>query len=292
LLIVSPESLRTRFNLDVRVRSSVESIDRAEKKVLVQNLASGEVYEESYDKLIILAPGAKPIRPPLPGVDLPGIYTLRNLDDMDRIVNRVKQGVQQGVVVGAGFIGLELVENLVRRNISVTVVELRDQVLPPLDKEMTTPLAEHLTGHGVTLLLGQAVESFEELPDGLQVRLLSGQELKSQLVILGVGVQPENKLAVDAGLEIGVRGGIRVDRHLLTSDPNIYAVGDVIEVSDVVTGVPSQVPLAGPANRQGRIAADNIFGRPASFRGTQGTAIVRVFDRTAANLSFARASRS
>jgi len=281
LLIVSPERLRTRFNLDVRVRSSVESIDRLAKKIVVRNLVSGELYEETYDKLI-LAPGAKAIRPPLAGIDLPGIFTLRNLEDMDRIVKWVHQGVKQAVIVGAGFIGLELVENLVRREIAVTVVELRDQILPPFDKEMTTPLAEHLMSHDVKLLLGQAVESFEELSDGLQIKLHSVKELRAQLVILGVGVQPENKLAVESGLEIGPRGGIRVNRHLQTSDPNIYAVGDVIEVIDVVTGQATQVPLAGPANRQGRIAADNIFGRPACFRGTQGTAIVRVFERTAA----------
>jgi NADPH-dependent 2,4-dienoyl-CoA reductase/sulfur reductase-like enzyme/rhodanese-related sulfurtransferase len=281
LLIISPERLRTRFNLDVRVRSSVDSIDRAAKKISVRNLATGEVYEESYDKLI-LAPGAKPIRPPLVGVDLPGIHTLRNLEDMDRIVKRVQQGIKHAVVVGAGFIGLELVENLVRRDIEVTVVELRDQVLPPLDKEMTAPLAERLTSKGVKLLLSQAVESFEEISGGLMVKLHSGREFFAQLVILGVGVQPENKLAVECGLKVGARGGVLVNQHLQTSDPDIYAVGDVIEVTDVVTGQPTQVPLAGPANRQGRIAADNILGRSAVFRGTQGTAIVQVFDRTAA----------
>jgi NADPH-dependent 2,4-dienoyl-CoA reductase/sulfur reductase-like enzyme/rhodanese-related sulfurtransferase len=281
LLVVTPERLRTRFKLDVRVRTMVEAIDRAAKKVRARDLTSGREYEESYDKLI-LAPGAAPIRPPLPGIDLPGVFTLRNLQDMDRIKTKLDQGVRQAVVVGAGFIGLELVENLVRRGITTTVVELQDQVLPPFDKEMTTPLAEHLAAKGVSLLLGQSAEAFEQAPDGLVVRLESGQCLPAQLVVLGVGVRPENKLAVAAGLEFGPRGGIRANEHLQTSDPDIYAVGDAIEVKDFVTGEPTQVPLAGPANRQGRIAADHIFGRDSRYRGTQGTAIVRVFERTAA----------
>ncbi|MCI0457769.1 MAG: FAD-dependent oxidoreductase [Gemmataceae bacterium] len=281
LLVVTPDRLRSRLNLDVRTRTSVQAIDRTAKKVLVRDLASGREYEEPYDKLI-LAPGAAPLRPPIPGIDLPGIFTLRNLQDMDRIKDRLDRGVRQAVVVGAGFIGLELVENLVRRGVAATVVELQDQVLPPFDKEMATLVAEHLADKGVSLLLGQSAEAFEEAPDGLIVRLKSGQRLPAQLVILGVGVRPENRLAVDAGLEVGPRGGIRVNEHLQTSDPDIYAVGDAIEVKDFVTGEPAQVPLAGPANRQGRLAADHIFGRAVRYRGTQGTAIVRVFDRTAA----------
>jgi NADPH-dependent 2,4-dienoyl-CoA reductase/sulfur reductase-like enzyme/rhodanese-related sulfurtransferase len=281
LLVTTPEMLKSRFKLDVRTRSSVEAIDRSAKKVSVRDLASGREYEETYDKLI-LAPGAAPLRPPIPGIDLPGIFTLRNLQDVDRIKERVDKGIKQAVVVGAGFIGLELVENFVKRGIATTVVELQDQVLPPFDKEMTTPIVETLLAKGVTVLLGQSADGFEEAPDGLVVRLKSGQRLPAQLVILGVGVRPENKLAVDAGLEVGPRGGIRVNDHLQTSDPNIYAVGDAIEVKDVVSGDPTQVPLAGPANRQGRIAADNIFGRAVRYRGTQGTAIVGVFDRTAA----------
>ena len=281
LLVTTPERLRTRFKLDVRTRSSVEAIDRSAKKIRVRDLASGREYEETYDKLI-LAPGAAPLRPPIPGIDLPGIFTLRNLQDVDRIKERVDQGVKQAVVVGAGFIGLELAENFVKRGIATTVVEKQDQVLPPFDKEMTTPILETLVAKGVTVLLGQSAEGFEQTPDGLVVRLKSGQRLPAQLVVLGVGVRPENKLAVDAGLEVGPRGGIRVNEFLQTSDPDIYAVGDAIEVKDFVSGDPTQVPLAGPANRQGRIAADNIFGRAVKYRGTQGTAIVGVFDRTAA----------
>ena len=281
LLVVTPELLRSRFRLDVRVRSSVEAIDRSTKKVRVRDLASGREYEEAYDKLI-LAPGAAPLRPPIPGIDLPGVFTLRDLQDVDHIKDRVDHEVKRAVVVGAGFIGLEMVENFVRRGIAVTVVELQDQVLPPFDKEMTTPLAEHLATKGVSLLLGQSAEAFEQGPDDLTVVLTSGIRLSAQLVVLGVGVRPENKLAIDAGLQVGPRGGIRVNEHLQTTDPDIYAVGDAIEVKDFVTGEPTQVPLAGPANRQGRIAADHIFGRAARYRGTQGTAIVRVFDLTAA----------
>ncbi|GDY06648.1 NADH oxidase [Planctomycetia bacterium] len=281
LLVTTPERLRSRFNLDVRTRSSVESIDRTAKTVRVRDLASGRVYEEPYDKLI-LAPGAAPLRPPIPGIDLPGIFTLRNLQDVDRIKERVDQGIKQVVVVGAGFIGLELVENFVRRGITTTVVELQDQILPPFDKEMTTPILETLLAKGVTVLLGQSADGFEQATDGLVVRLKSGQQLATQLVILGVGVRPENQLAVQAGLEVGPRGGIRVNDQLQSSDPDIFAVGDAVEVKDFVSGDPTQVPLAGPANRQGRIAADNIFGRAVRYRGTQGTAIVGVFDKTAA----------
>jgi NADPH-dependent 2,4-dienoyl-CoA reductase/sulfur reductase-like enzyme/rhodanese-related sulfurtransferase len=281
LLVTTAERLHARFNLDVRTRSSVEAIDRAAKTVRVRDLACGREYEESYDKLI-LAPGAAPLRPPIPGIDLPGIYTLRNLQDVDQIKGRIDQGVRQAVVVGAGFIGLELVENFVRRGVAVTVVELQDQVLPPLDKEMTTPIVATLAAQGVTVLLGQSAVGFEQTAAGLTVRLSSGGQLPAQLVIIGVGVRPENKLAVEAGLEVGPRGGIRVNEHLLTSDPHVYAVGDAIEVADFVSGEPAQIPLAGPANRQGRIAADNVFGRSARYRGTQGTAIVGVFELSAA----------
>ncbi|MGE0608284.1 MAG: FAD-dependent oxidoreductase [Pirellulales bacterium] len=281
LLVTSPEQLRTRFKLDVRTLTSVEAIDRSAKKVRVRDIASNLEYEESYDKLL-LAPGAAPLRPPLPGIDLPRIFTLRNLHDVDRIKKTVDQGVTRAVVVGAGFIGLELVENFVRKGITTTVVELQDQILPPFDKEMTTPILAALTERGVSVLLGQSAEGFEETADGLVVGLKSGERLPAQLVILGIGVRPESKLAVDAKLEVGPRGGIQVNKFLQTSDPDIYAVGDAIEVKDFVSGDPTQVPLAGPANRQGRIAAENIFGRAVEYRGTQGTAILGVFDRTAA----------
>ena len=174
------------------------------------------------------------------------------------------------MVVGAGFIGLELVENFVRRGVATTIVELQDQVLPPLDKEMTTPILATLAAKGVTVLLGQSAAGFDQIAGGLAVRLKSGEQLPAQLVIIGVGVRPENKLAVEAGLEVGPRGGIRVNDHLSTSDPDIYAVGDAIEVEDFVSGEPAQIPLAGPANRQGRIAADNVFGRSAALSRDAG----------------------
>ena len=281
LLVTKPELLRSRFRLDVRTRSSVEAIDRAGKAVRVRDLATGREYEEAYDKLI-LATGAAPVRPSIPGIDLPGVFTLRDLQDTDRIKERIDDGVTSAVLVGGGFISLELAENFVRRGISTTVVEKNQQILTPFDKEMTTPVVRELAKKGVTLLLGQTAEMIEETAEGLVIVLTSGQRLTAQLVVLGVGVRPENKLAVEAGLEVGGRGGIRVNDFLETSDPDIYAVGDAIEVKDFVSGDPTQVPLAGPANRQGRIAADNVFGRGVRYRGTQGTAIVGVFDRTAA----------
>lgn len=281
LLVVSPERLRQRYKLDVRTRTSVEAIDRAVKKVRLRDLSTGREYEENYDKLI-LAPGAAPFRPPLPGIGLPGVFMLRTLQDTDQIQNWLQTGVRQAVILGAGFIGLELAENFVRRGIVTTIVEKFDQVLPPFDPEMTTPISERLAAHNVSLLLGQTVEAFEAVDGGLQVRLQSGQTILAQVVVLGIGVRPENRLASEAGLDVGPRGGIRVNECLQTSDPDIYAVGDVVESRDFVTGEPAQVPLAGPANRQGRLAADHIFGRAATYRGTQGTAIVRVFESTAA----------
>jgi NADPH-dependent 2,4-dienoyl-CoA reductase/sulfur reductase-like enzyme/rhodanese-related sulfurtransferase len=218
----------------------------------------------------------------LPGIDLPGIFTLRNLADTDRIKAALDDGVKSAVVIGAGFIGLEMVEGLVRRGVATTLVELQDQVLPPLDRELTTPIVDALAAHGVQTLLGDSAESFARGDSGLVVRLKSGSTLTAQLVIVGVGVRPENSLASEAGLEIGPRGGIRVNEFMQTSDPHIYAVGDAIETRDFVLDLPAQVPLAGPANRQGRIAADNVFGRASRFRGVQGTSIVRVFERVAA----------
>ncbi len=281
LLVTTPERLRSRFRLDVRTSSSVEAIDRAAKTIRVRELSTGREYVETYDKLI-LAPGAAPLTPPIPGIDLPGIFTLRNLQDVDRIKSVVTGGIKQAVVVGAGFIGLELVENLVELGISTTLVELQQQVLPPLDQEMTTPIVEKLRAKGVNLVLGESADGFEKSADGIAIRLKSGKTLTAQIVILGIGVRPENRLATEAGLELGVRGAIRVNASLQTSDPDIYAVGDAIEIQDFVLESPSMIPLAGPANRQGRMAADHVFGRTVHYRGSQGTAIVGVFDLTAA----------
>lgn len=281
LLVTTPELLRQRFRLDVRTRTNVESIDRARQVVRIKNLDTGVESEERYDKLI-LAPGAAPIRPPLSGLDLPGVHTLRNLGDVDRIKAAVDQGAKSVVVVGAGFIGLELVENFVHRGLRTTVADLNDQVLPPLDKEMSRPILDALLAKGVDVRLSNSATAIEATSSGLLVQFKSGAPVTADLVILGVGVRPENQLAVVAGLEVGPRGGIRVNDRLQTSDPNIYAVGDAIEVRDFVTSEPTQVPLAGPANRQGRIAADNVFGRDSRYRGTQGTAILGLFDKVAA----------
>ncbi|MCA9055929.1 MAG: FAD-dependent oxidoreductase [Planctomycetaceae bacterium] len=281
LLVVTPQLLRTRFRLDVRVRSEAASIDRSAKTIQIRDLETDTVVTESYDKLI-LAPGASPIRPPFPGVDLPEIHTLRNLQDMDRIKAAADEGARHAVIVGAGFIGLELAENLVHRGVNTTIVELQEQVLGPFDSEMTTPLADVLTQHGVQLVLGDSVEGFSPAPEGVEVRLKSGRKLPAQLVTLSIGVRPESGLAVAAGLDIGPLGGIRVNASMQTSDPDIYAVGDAVEVTDVVLGGVTRIPLAGPANRQGRLAADHICGRDVGYRGSQGTAVLGLFGRTAA----------
>lgn len=280
LLVVKPELLVKRFRLDVRTQNNVLKIDREAKTVRVRNLETGQEYDESYDKLI-LSPGAAPLKPPLPGVDLPAIFTLRTLEDVDRITKLVMQGLKRAVVVGAGFIGLEVTENLIRRGVETTLIELQDQVLPPLDREMAVPITETLKAHGVRLRLGQSATGFEQEGDSLVVTLQSGEKLSTQMVLLGIGVRPENQLALDAGLAVAQRGGIQVNEHMQTTDPDIYAVGDAVEVKGFVSGQPAQVPLGGPANRQGRIAADHIFGLNSRYRGTQGTAIVRVFDRVA-----------
>ena len=282
LLVTPVERLRQRYRLDVRIRTTIESIDRTRRVVVARELDTGRTYEESYDKLI-LSPGAAPLRPPLPGLDTPGIFTLRDLRDSDRIKQAVDAGAKSALIVGAGFIGLEMAENLVRRGVAVTVIELADQIVPPWDQEMTKEAAAHVREQGVTLQLGDAVSAFAPQPGGGVVASTKlGATLSADLVVLSVGVRPENQLAVAAGLDVGPRGGIRVNQHMQTSDPDIYAVGDAVEVQDFVLQTPTQVPLAGPANRQGRIAADHAFGRTSSYRGTQGTAILRLFDMTLA----------
>jgi NADPH-dependent 2,4-dienoyl-CoA reductase/sulfur reductase-like enzyme/rhodanese-related sulfurtransferase len=281
LLVTTPEKLHERFRLDVRTRSSVQSIDRARKVVRVRELATGREYEESYDKLI-LSPGAQPLRPPLPGIDLPGVMTLRNLQDVDRIKQAVDAGAKRAVMVGAGFIGLELVENLVHRKVQTTLIEAQPQVLPLLDVEMATPLAAALDAAGVRVLTGAGVTGITAAEGALAVTLASGEVISTDLVLLGIGVRPENQLAVEAGLGIAPRGGILVDEYLCTTDPDIFAVGDAVATKDALTGETTQVPLAGPANRQGRIAADNVFGRKVRYRGTQGTAILGLFGKIAA----------
>ena len=283
LLVASAELFRTRFQIEVRTENEVVAIDRAKQEVEVKRLRTGETYREKYDALV-LSPGAAPIRPPLPGIDVPGIFVLRTIPDSRSIRSWiVEHSAQRAVVVGGGLVGLEMAENLARRGLSVTVVEMLDHVLPPLDAEMAAPVHDHLIKNGVELQLSDAVAGFAPAPEGgLNVTTKSGRAFPADLVILAIGVRPETKLAKEAGLGLGDRGGIRVDEAMRTSDPHIWAVGDAVESRDVVTGQWSVVPLAGPANRQGRVAADSIGGRPARFRGIQATAVCGVFGLTIA----------
>lgn len=284
LMVQTSEKLRAVQNIDVRVRSEVISIDRAAKSVRVRDLESGREYDESYDALV-LSPGAAPLRPPVPGIDRAGVFTLRNIPDMDAIIAWIAEhGARRAVVGGGGYIGLEVAEQLRRRGLDVSVAQAGPQVMLPLDEEMAGLLHQEIERHGVALYLDDAVAAFEDGTDGaaVDVVLKSGRRLPADVVVLGLGVKPETSLATGAGLALGERGGIRVDEFLRTSDPSIFAVGDTIEVRDAVTREWSLIPLAGPANRMGRIAADNIFGRPATYRGTQGTAVLRLFDLTAA----------
>lgn len=281
LVVTTPERLRTRFTLDVRTQSNVESIDPTNRKVRIKNLITGDVYEESYDRLI-LAPGAAPVRPTIEGIDLPGIYTLRNLQDVDRIKQRVDGNIKHATVLGGGFIGLEVAENLNHLKIPTTLIERNRQLLGPMDAEMTKPILQTLRDHGVDVRLGENVVKIEKTDHGLRLILGSGGSLETSMLMVGIGVKPEVSLAESAGLRIGKSGGIWVDEHMRTSDRDIFAVGDAIEISHVVLGEQSIVPLAGPANRQGRIAADNALGGDSRYRGTQGTAIVGVLGKTAA----------
>jgi NADPH-dependent 2,4-dienoyl-CoA reductase/sulfur reductase-like enzyme/rhodanese-related sulfurtransferase len=288
LIVASPRLFRERFEIDVRTRHEVLSIDREAHQIAVRDLESGRATREPYTKLV-LSPGARAVRPPLPGIDLPGIFVLRTIPDSHRIKTWIdERRARRAVIVGAGFIGLEMAENLVRRGLEVRLVEMADQVMPPLDPEMAVPVAEHLRAKGVDLRLGDGVAGFEAVEgDGergaLRVSTRSGESFEADLVVLAIGVRPEVELARASGLAIGESGGIRVDDSMRTNDPDIYAVGDAIEVRDVVTGLPQTLALAGPANRQGRIAADAMFGRPASFRGVQTTSVCGVFDLTVAS---------
>ncbi|MFH1539899.1 MAG: FAD-dependent oxidoreductase [bacterium] len=283
LIVANPEFLIFRYDIDVRISCEVTKIDREKKEVEVKDLRNNKVYTESYDKLI-LSPGAGPIRPPLEGIDLDTIFTIRSIPDIERIKNLVDgKKPESAVVVGGGFIGLEMAENLSARGVKVTIVEMLDQVMPPIDFDMAAIVHHHLRDKGVDLKLKDGVKSFRKDGEKTVVTTSGGSDIPCDLVVLSIGVKPENKLAKDAGLEIGERGGIKVDETLRTSDPDIFAVGDAIEVMDFVTRTPAQIPLAGPANRQGRIAAGNALGRNFTYKDTQGTAVVKVFDITVAS---------
>jgi NADPH-dependent 2,4-dienoyl-CoA reductase/sulfur reductase-like enzyme/rhodanese-related sulfurtransferase len=277
LIVATPEMFRKRFKIDVRLHSEVVAVDRKNSRIQINDLRTGEIYLEEYDALV-LAPGARAIKPKMPGIDLPGIFSLRTIPDSRQIKAWINgRNAQRAVVVGGGYIGMEMTENLVNLGLSVTIIEMQPHIMPLLDAEMASPITAELVKHGVTLRLNETVTGFEQNEDGsISVKLKSGSIENADFVILALGVRPEIKLAEAAGLEIGQRGGIRVDKHMRTSDEKIWAVGDAVEVQDVVTGQWGVIPLAGPANRQGRIAADVIMGRNAEFRGVQGTSVVGI----------------
>ena len=283
LLVTKPALLRGRFGVDVRTDSEVVAIDRQAKTVTVKNHQTGETYKESYDKLL-LSPGASPKKPDWEGVNLPGIFTIRNVPDTCAVDDFIREtGAKRAAVVGGGFIGVEMAENLTARGLSVTLMEYQEQVLPPLDPEMAAIVHTHLRQNGVNLALGTAVSGFEKAGTGILVKTGKGN-LETDLVILSVGVAPDSGLAKEAGLELGIGGSIAVNDNYQTSDPDIYAVGDAIQVRSRLTGQDTLLPLAGPANRQGRAAAESILGRkPSHSKDVLGSSILKVFQLTAAS---------
>ncbi len=273
LLVATAELFRDRFRVEVRTGEEVVAIDRQAKQVEIHRLADGHRYAQPYDTLV-LSPGARPVRPPLPGIDLGGIFSLRTVPDSRQVRGWIHDHqVGEAVVVGGGLIGLEMAENLIRRGIRVTLVERDVQVAPPLDPEMAVPVQQRLEKKGVTVALGEAVSTFEEASGRLVVHTASGRRIDTDMVILAIGVRPESELARGCGLEVAASGHIVVDDHLRTRDPAILAIGDAVEIRCAITGRRATLPLAGPANRQGRIAADVIAGRARPFRGVQGTAV-------------------
>lgn len=281
LTLQTPESFHKRFNVDVRVKSEVMAVDTAKKTVSVRDLATGETYEESYDRLL-LSPGAEPVVPPIAGLPCSRVFTLRNIPDTLRIKAYVDEEFpDSAVVIGGGYIGLEMAENLHKAGLAVTVVEMADHVIAPLDRDMAADVHRYLREQGLDLRLGNGVAAVEEEGDRLHLTLQHG-EVTADMAILAVGVRPDTALARAAGLSLNARGAILVDEHMRTSAPDVYAVGDAVAVTDRVTGQETYIPLAGPANRQGRIAADNLAGRPSAYRGTQGSSVLKLFDMTVA----------
>ncbi|EKO3508581.1 FAD-dependent oxidoreductase [Vibrio fluvialis] len=302
LLLQTPESFLARFNVDVRVMNEVGRINRADKTITVRNLLDQSEYEESYD-FLLLSPGAGPIVPPIPGLDNPLTHSLRNIPDMDRILETIQMNQpDHATVIGGGFIGLEMMEAFHQLGIKTTLIEMADQVMTPVDREMAGFAHAEIRAKGIDLRLGVALQAVEFKPatsmpsidsgeniehqhmnGELDLTLSNGETLTTDILIMAIGVRPETKLAAEAGLQIGELGGIYTNEHMQTSDPNIYAVGDAIEEKDFVTGQSTLVPLAGPANRQGRMAADNMLGRSETYQGTQGTAICKIFDLAVAS---------
>jgi len=280
LLVETPEDLKKRFKIDVRVSNEVLSIDKENKEVEVVDHKTGETYKESYEKLI-LSPGSSPLKPPIPGIDAPNIFTIWNIPDTDAIKNYLDtKNVKKATVVGGGFIGLEMAENLRELGFEVSIIELADQVMAPMDYEMAQILHKNITTNGVDLRLNDGVKEFKYNNGITEITLNSGDKLDADIVILSIGVRPNGQLAKECGLEVNKKGGIVVNDNMKTSDKDIYAVGDAVEIEDFVYGGKTMIPLAGPANKQGRIAANNIAGIKDSYKGTQGTSVAKVFDFT------------
>ncbi len=281
LIVQTVEAMSSKFNLDIRNLSEVIKIDKENKKVTVKNHKTNEVYEETYDTLV-LSPGANPIKPPIPGInECDNLFTLRNIPDTDAVKAYVdEKHPKHAVVIGGGFIGLEMAENLHERGVEVTLVEASEQVMAPLDVEMVSIIHEHLMDKGVELILKDGVSAFAN--NGKKIVLSSGKEINTDMIILSIGVKPETTIAKEAGIKLNERGGIIVDEYMKTSDEDIYALGDAVEIMDFVNKKPAMIPLAWPANRQGRIVADNICGRSVKYKGTLGSSVAKVFDYTVA----------
>jgi len=278
LLLQTPEKMKAMFNIEVRLHHEVTGINPATKTITVKDLSGGQQYEETYQHLV-LSPGAKPLRPPIPGIDSPGIFTLRTIPDTDSIKKYLgEKAVKSAVIVGGGYIGLEMAENLHHLGLNVSVVEKMDQLIGTMDFDMAALVQGHLLAHDVHLYLNDGVKEFRPADNAIEVLLESGRKISCQMVLLSIGVRPDTAFLEGSGLALGERGGIKVNQYLQTSDPHIYAIGDAAETTDFVSGEQALIPLAGPANKQGRIAANNIAGRASVYNGTQGTAIAKIFD--------------
>ena len=281
LLVQTPEAMKARFNIDVRTNSEVVKVDTGNKKVTVNSKQKG-IYEESYDALI-LSPGAKALKPGIPGINSERIFTLRNIPDTDSVKAYVdKKGVDSAIVIGGGYVGVEMAENLKERGLEVTLVEAAPHILAPFDSDMVVLAEKELVQSGIPLILNDGVKAFEEIGNKIEITLNSETKLLADMVILAIGVAPDTTFLKDSGIEFGPRGHILVNERMETSAPGVYAVGDAIEVVDFVTKAKTAIPLAGPANKQGRIAADNVAGIKSTFKGTQGTSIIKIFGLTAA----------